>query len=100
MNLEIRLYLQMLRRGWWLILLAALIALSASLSVSLLATPQYKATARFLITPSAELTRGKDVVDSLDTLDRRSVVATYAEVMNSRRIFANALNSLQLDAQE
>jgi len=36
------------------------------------------------------------VVDGLDTLDRPSIVATYAEVMNSRRILAEALGYLQL----
>jgi diguanylate cyclase (GGDEF)-like protein len=89
----------MLQRGWWLILLAALVALSASLTASYLATPQYQATARFIITPGSLLTSGGDasaVVDGLDTLDRPSIVATYAEVMNSRRILAEALAYLQL----
>jgi diguanylate cyclase (GGDEF)-like protein len=87
----------MLQRGWWMIVLAALVAVSVSLGLSYLATPQYQATASFIITPSATLTVGRDVVNSLDTLDRRSIVATYAEVMNSRRIYADALTLLQLE---
>jgi diguanylate cyclase (GGDEF)-like protein len=89
----------MLRRGWWLIVLAALVALSASLAFSYLATPQYQAAARFIVTPGSLLTSGGDasaVVDGLDTLDRPSIVATYAEVMSSRRILAEALGYLQL----
>lgn len=92
--METRLYFQMLQRGWWLILLAALVAVSASLGLSYLATPQYQATASFIITPSATLTVGRDVVNSLDTLDRRSIVATFAEVMNSRRIVTDAAASV------
>jgi diguanylate cyclase (GGDEF)-like protein len=98
--MEIRLYLQMLLRGWWIILLAALVALTASLSVSYLAVPQYQATARFIINPGAVLTTGADVVRSLDTLDRPSVAATYVEVMNSQRIFSDALTALSLNPSD
>jgi diguanylate cyclase (GGDEF)-like protein len=37
------------------------------------------------------------VVRSLDTLDRRSVVATYAEIMNSNRVFDGASAAMNLD---
>lgn len=95
--METRLYFQMLQRGWWVILLAALVAVVASLGLSYLAVPQYQATASFIITPSATLTVGRDVVNSLDTLDRRSIVATFAEVMNSHRIVNDAAASVGLD---
>jgi diguanylate cyclase (GGDEF)-like protein len=96
--MELRLYFQMLQRGWWVVLLAALVAVSGSLGLSYLATPQYQATATFIITPSATLTVGRDVVNSLDTLDRRSIVSTFAEVMNSRRILDEAATSLNLSS--
>ncbi len=95
--MEIRLYFQMLQRGWWLILLGALVAVIASLTASYLAVPQYQATARFIITPNASLSSEKEVVNSLNTLDRRSIVSTYAEVMNSNRIYADTLAALQLN---
>ena len=96
--MEVKLYFRMLQRNWWLILLTAVVALTVSLTISYLATPQFSAVARFIIVPSSSLTSGADVVRSLDTLDRRSVVATYAEVMNSSRILENAANFLNLDA--
>jgi len=96
--MEVKLYFRMLQRNWWLILLTAIVALTVSLTISYLATPQFSAVARFIIVPSSSLTSGADVVRSLDTLDRRSVVATYAEVMNSSRILENASNFLNLDA--
>ena len=95
--MEIKLYFQMLKKNWWFILLTAFVALAASLTVSYVSVPQYNAVARFIIIPSASLTDGRDVADSLDTLDRRSVVATYAEVMNSSRIFYSASELLGLD---
>ena len=85
--MEIKLYLRMLQRGWWVILLTALIAVAISLTISYFAVPQYQAVARFIITPGASATSSTDVIDSLNTLDRRSVVATYAEVMNSQKMW-------------
>jgi len=95
--MEIKLYFRMLQKNWWLILLTAMAALTVSLAISYAATPQYRAVARFIIIPSSSLTSGADVVRSLDTLDRRSVVATYAEVMNSSRILEGSTNFLSLD---
>ncbi len=88
--MEIRFYFQMVQRGWWVILLVMLMALTTSLGLSYVAIPQYKSTARFILAPSQEILKSPDVLKSLDTLDKTSVVATYAEVMNSQRIFDNA----------
>lgn len=95
--MEFRLYIRMLQRGWWLILLVALIATFASLAVSYVAVPQYRAKARFIISPGALLTSENDpetVISGLETLDLPSVVATYTEVMGSQRILSEALKSL------
>ncbi len=94
--MEFRLYLQMLQRGWWVIVLTALVALSVSLGISYASVPQYQATASFVLSPGELLLNGPDVVRSLDTLDRPSVVATYAEVMNSRRILEESAAFLGL----
>ena len=95
--MEIKLYFRMLQKNWWLILLTAMTALTVSLAISYAAVPQYRSIARFIIIPSSTLTSGADVVRSLDTLDRRSVVATYAEVMNSSRILEGSADFLGLD---
>jgi uncharacterized protein involved in exopolysaccharide biosynthesis len=94
--MEIRLYFQMLLRGWWVILLVALVAVAMSLGISYTAVPQYQSAARFIVSPNASLGSGRDVVNSLDTLDRRSIVSTYAEVMNSNRIMADTVAALNL----
>ena len=93
--MEIRLYFQMLQRGWWIILLVAIMALAVSLGISYTAIPQYNVVARFIITPGASLTTGRDVVSGLRTLDR-GIVATYVEIMNSRRILSDSLSSLNV----
>ncbi|MFN8413461.1 MAG: diguanylate cyclase [Anaerolineales bacterium] len=96
--MEIRLYMQMIQRGWWIIVVTSLVALTVSLGLSYTAVPQYQATATFLISPSSTLPSASSVVDSLNTLDRTSVVSNYAEIMGSDRIFSDALAFLKLDA--
>jgi diguanylate cyclase (GGDEF)-like protein len=92
--MEIKLYLRMLQKGWWIILLAALVAVASSLVVSFLTVPLYSATARFIIIPSPSLKTSVEVINSLNTLDRVSVVSTYVEIMNSNKILEDSLSFL------
>lgn len=97
--MELKLYLHMLQKGWWLIVLGTLFGLMASLTVSYFAIPQYMAAARFFISPSSSLKTTSEVVNSLNTLDRESVVSTYAEVMNSDRIINDSAALIQISPQ-
>jgi len=97
---ELKLYFQMLRRGLWLIVLTALVALSVSLVVSYFTEPVYTATASFIITPNPSLISGPDVIRGMDVLGNTSVVSTYAEVMNSNRIYIDTLELMQLTRQD
>jgi diguanylate cyclase (GGDEF)-like protein len=99
--MELNLYLQMIRRGWWLVALTALIALTASLGVSFLVTPQYEVVARFIITPGTlEESSPNTILNVLNTIDNQSTMATYSEVMNSDRIYNDALAFLQLKSDD
>lgn len=93
--MELRIYFQMLMRSWWVVFLTALTALAIALATSLFITPIYRATGRFVVNPNLDLVRQADVVRSLEALDKRSIVATYAEVLNSDRIYNDAVTSLQ-----
>lgn len=98
--MELKLYFRMLQKGWWLVLLVALVALTASLTASYLAVPRYQATARLILTPGSLLTSEGNpevVIAGLETLDLRSVVATYTEIMSSKKILAEALAQLGID---
>ena len=95
--MEIRTLFQTLIRGWWIILLSALAALTVALFLSYTATPQYRARVLLIINPNASIANSRDVVDSLDTLDRRSILSTYAEVLVSNSIYEETLKSLELN---
>lgn len=93
--MEIRLYLQMLKRGWWVILLTALVAVVAVLGASYIVTPQYKAVARFILNPKNVLPGSPDLgLWGLDILGNQTVITTYMEVMKSDRIYLEALNNI------
>lgn len=98
---QLKPYLEILKRKWWLVALTALFALSLTLLVSWFDTPRFRAHAQFVVSPGASLLSGndRDLVNSISALDRRSIVATYAEIMNSNSINQAAETSLNLDGQ-
>ena len=85
--MELKLYLRMLQRNWWVVALTALSAVNIALVASYLATPMYRTSAKFLVSPNTALATERDIVNSLGTLDRRSIISTYAEIISSSRIF-------------
>jgi diguanylate cyclase (GGDEF)-like protein len=98
--MEIRLYLQILRRGWWIIALTTLAALTAALVVTYFTTPEYETVASFIVTPGTALVSRSDVLNSFDTLSGQSVTSTYAEIMNSARIYTDAMAFLKIQPVE
>jgi diguanylate cyclase (GGDEF)-like protein len=82
--MEVKYYVRVLQRGWWIILLTMIIAVNAALIVSYLIDPLFQTESRFVVSPNAALYDDTwDVVSSLDTLDRRSIINTYKEVLAS-----------------
>jgi diguanylate cyclase (GGDEF)-like protein len=98
--MEKRLYLQILRRGWWVIALTTLTALAAALAATYFVTPKYESVATFIITPSNALVNRTEVLNSLNTLGGQSVISTYTEIMNSARIYTDALDLLKVQPIE
>ena len=96
--MELKLYLQILRSNWWIILLTTLIAAGIALAGAVFLTPSFQTSARFVISPSMTADIKQDeIVDRLAALDKRSIVTTYSEVLSSDRIFTEAVEALNLD---
>lgn len=86
--MEFSLYFRTLKRGWWIIVLTILVATNVSLIVSYLTPPVFQTTSRFIVAPNSGIfSNSWDVVSSLDTLDRRSIVNTYKELIVSPSIY-------------
>ena len=71
--MEIRFYLRMIQRGWWLIVISIIVAVNVSVINSyFFSTNMYAAEALFIVSPNLDKIKAEDdLVDSLDTLDRR-----------------------------
>ncbi|MBV7337964.1 hypothetical protein KFU94_58985 [Chloroflexi bacterium TSY] len=92
-------YMKLLKRNWWFIILTGMTALSLALAFAYVKEPQYRARTRFLVSPGPSLlsaNRDRDLVYSIEALETRSIIATYAEVMGSKRIYHEAGAVLQL----
>lgn len=69
-----------LRRGWWLLLLAVVVALGAAGWLTGREDPRFAAEALLIVVPDRGLEDPSDVLRSLDTLERRTILATLAEI--------------------
>lgn len=98
--IRLRMYLQALWQNWWIIALTVVMAVGITLFLNLLARPVYLTRLQLLIVPNMTNFDGRDLIYSLDTLDQRSIVATYVEVVNSNRIRREAIDEAGLTPEE
>lgn len=99
--MEIRLYLQMLRRGWWIILITALVALVVALALSYVVPPRYEAVSRFIISPRNVRPNSPDLgLWGLDILGNQTITSTYMEVIKSNRIYQDAARAVDLAPED
>lgn len=99
--MEIRLYLQILKRGWWIIAMTVLAALNTSLLISYLTKPVYEAKSRFVVSPNAGAYQTSyDITSSMDTLDRRSIINTYKELLVSSTVYNSHPEIQKIPADE
>lgn len=99
--MEIKLFFRMLLRSWWIVVLTMLSAVFAALISAYFTTPIYRASARFVVLPNPTYLGGEsNIIYSLDTLDKRSVITTYAEILNSPTIYNKTIEQLNLTAEQ
>ena len=91
-------YPQILRRGWWIIVLTTLAVFNLALIAQAYAIPIYKTSTRFLISPGPSLLAQEDreVLRSIEALDKRSIASTFAEIMGSKNIFEPVVQSARI----
>jgi diguanylate cyclase (GGDEF)-like protein len=95
--MEIKLYFKMLRNGWWIIVITAFAAVVAAMLTAYYTKPTFQSKSRFVVSPNPAFVTGQsNVLDSLSVLDRRSIITTYAEILNSPRIYRDTIDQLQL----
>jgi receptor protein-tyrosine kinase len=75
-----RRYVRALRAGWWIVALAFAAALGAAALFTSREVPVYRASATVVVAPNETVEGVGDVLRSLETLERRSVIATFARI--------------------
>lgn len=98
--IQLKIYLLALWRNWWIVVLTAVVAVAGSLLFNYTAQPVYRTRLQLLIVPNMLEFDGRELIYSLDTLDKRSIVATYVEVAGSGRIRRETLDTLGLSGEE
>jgi len=91
------LYGRALRRGWWLALLAASLAVAAAAWVTARQEPLYRASTTLAVVPNGTVSGTEDILRSLDTLERRTVVATFAKIPSAAETRGTAARRLGLE---
>lgn len=88
MDIDLRMYWQLIRRWLWLIVLAALLAGGTAYIISKwMVEPVYHAAVRIIVQPSSSLTGS----DYADIMAGQRAAQTYAEMLNSRPLQEAAL---------
>lgn len=96
---DLRSILQVLRRNWWMILLTPILAVIIVLAIDSRAPARYRSSARLFVSTDPSLLEGRDLIYSYQSLDKATIVATFVEIANSRRIFVDAVSALSLPAE-
>jgi len=99
--MELKTYLRVLLRKWWIILSAFLVTFTATIVFTFSQAPVYQAIATFLVTPDASFGDVKSFATGLEILSRRPEIAsTYAEVATSYFIKTLAAEELKLSSKQ
>lgn len=88
------------RRGWWLPLVAALGALLVTAGMTARQEPRYRARALLAVAPNSNVEGTDDILDSIENLERRSVVATLARIPSSSDTLERAATRLDVPPRE
>lgn len=85
---------------WWPVILLALIVGTLSSIYFASHRAAYQAETTLVLGPNELLEEPREIIDSLDTLDRRSVVATFAALPPSRTVRERAQQQLRLSGED
>lgn len=85
--MELKRYLQVVLKGWWLILSTLLVSVAFALVFTYGQTPIYRTSATFVVSPSSSIGKFSDFMRGLDSLyEREGVITTYVEIATSSTV--------------
>lgn len=82
---------------WWIALLGVVVALAAAAYFTARQQSLYQASASMVVVPNTEIEEATDLIRSLETLERRTIVATFARIPLAPETRDQAARDLGID---
>lgn len=99
--MELKTYLRILLKKWWIVLPAFLITFTTTLAFTYSQTPVYQTAFTFIVTPTIATDATRELLSGLSLLTARDEIAnTYAEVVGSRTLRQLAGDKLGLSPEQ
>lgn len=93
-------FVQIVKRSWWIFVIVLVSVLGCTAYFTSIQTPLYSATTSFVVWPGKNLTDSDEFLRSLNTLERRSFIATYAKILSSNTIQEQAFSKSGLPSSD
>ncbi len=94
--MELRIYLNIVLRYWWLLLLAISAGGVGAALADHAQTPRYSTQLRVMMRPSGLLTDPRDLVNLVGQVGARSIAGTFAQAFTSAAVRQDARNKVGL----
>jgi capsular polysaccharide biosynthesis protein len=85
-----------LSAGLWILPLVLAFSVGTAYVVTARQTPIFRGSATLVLVPATQIVEGSDLLRSLETLERRTVIATFAQLPSADRIRAAAARDIAL----
>jgi capsular polysaccharide biosynthesis protein len=90
-------YSRALRTWWWVILAVPFLSVLAAAHLTSQQEPLFRSATEVAVVPSPDLTEPSDVLRGLETLERRTIIATFASIAETNETLGLAVARLDLD---
>jgi succinoglycan biosynthesis transport protein ExoP len=100
-NMEIKIFLRLLQKRWWIILASLVITVACTIIFTLYQVPIYSTSATYVVSPSPEVLNGTSFLSGLSVLGGQPTVAnTYASIATSLTVKQKASEALGLNSAQ
>jgi succinoglycan biosynthesis transport protein ExoP len=100
-NMEIKIFLRLLLKRWWVILLSLVVTVAGTIIFTVYQTPIYSTSATYVVSPSPEILNGTSFLSGLSVLGGQPTVAnTYASIATSLSVKQKASEALGLNSAQ